>query len=238
MLKVSNLSKKLGDKEILKDISFTLPSRGIIALLGPNGSGKTTLMRLLTGFYEPDSGSISVFSHSLDSERSLALAQVAYVPESGGLYPEMSVYDYLKFMSEVKHVSSPDFVNRLNNLISKLELNSVINHKCEHLSKGFARRVAIAGALISAPKFLILDEPGEGLDVRQKVNLRAFLKECSRSCAILISTHIMEDVEALAERILLILDGQLLCDATPRELKLKAHQYSIEESFFTLIKGQ
>lgn len=234
MLKVTNLCKKLGDRDIINDISFSLNSRGITALLGPNGAGKTTLMRLLTGYYEADKGTISIFGHDIASQRRAAVADLSYVPENGGIYQEMTILEYLKFMSDIKHISSANFFQRLPRILSKLELTEVLHQKCENLSKGFSRRVAIAGALITQPKFLILDEPCEGLDVRQKINLRAFLKECSRTCAILISTHIMEDVEALAERILLLTEGRLICDATPHELKNKAHQFSIEDSFFTL----
>ncbi len=234
MLKVTNLCKKLGDREVINDISFNLSSHGITALLGPNGAGKTTLMRMLTGYYEIDNGTITIFGHDIVNQRCLASADISYVPENGGVYPEMMVVEYLKFMNDIKHISSANFYKNLPQILSKLELTEVADQKCEHLSKGFARRVAIAGALITHPKLLILDEPCEGLDVRQKVNLRAFLKECSRNCAILISTHIMEDVEALAERILLLMEGHLVCDATPYELKKKAHQFSIEDSFFTL----
>ena len=129
------------------------------------------------------------------------------------------------------------FTQKAKELIKALDLDDVLSQRCETLSKGFSRRVAIAGGLISSPKFLILDEPCEGLDIKQKVNLRAFLKKCSRSCSILISTHIMEDVEALADRILLLLSGRLICDLTPQELKDKAHKASIEDSFFSLVNG-
>ncbi len=237
MLEVKGIRKYLGDREILRDISFSLSDNGITALLGPNGAGKTTLMRLLIGFYEPDFGDIIINGYSLDANRIKAVSHVAYVPESGGIYPEMTVFEYLKFMADIKHVTQADFAANLADLASSLELHQVMEQKCETLSKGFSRRVAIAGALISNPKFLILDEPCEGLDVKQKVNLRAFLKKRSRSCAILISTHIMEDVEAMADRILLLSSGQLICDAEPQELKSKANKLSIEASFFSLVQG-
>lgn len=237
MLEVTGLYKKIGEKEILRDINFNLSGKGITALLGPNGAGKTTLMRLLTGFYDADAGNIIISGHPIASDRIKAAENVAYVPEAGGLYAEMSVFEYLKFMADIKHVSYQNFTHKIKELLKSLELQDVLAQKCETLSKGFSRRVAIAGALISAPKFLILDEPCEGLDVRQKVNLRAFLKKCGKTCSILISTHIMEDVEALADRILMLSDGRLICDAKPDEIKAKAHKASIEDSFFSLIKG-
>lgn len=237
MFEVSGLCKSLGGREVLHDINFKLPANGIAALLGPNGAGKTTLMRLLIGFYEADSGNITIDGHSLQSERLQAVKHIAYVPESGGVYPEMTVFEYLQFMADIKHVPQDEFAGKLEELMSSLELQEVMWQKCETLSKGFSRRVAIAGALISSPKVLILDEPCEGLDVKQKVNLRTFLKKHSRSCSILISTHIMEDVEALANRILLLSSGQLIYDAKPQELKEIAHKLSIEASLFSLIKG-
>ncbi|MBR4105816.1 MAG: ABC transporter ATP-binding protein [Alphaproteobacteria bacterium] len=237
MLEVKGIRKYLGNREILRDVSFSLADNGITALLGPNGAGKTTLMRLLIGYYEPDLGDITINGYSLEANRIKAVSNIAYVPESGGVYPEMTVFEYLKFMADIKHIPQADFAANLDDLASSLELNQVMEQKCETLSKGFSRRVAIAGALISAPKFLILDEPCEGLDVKQKVNLRAFLKKRSRSCAILISTHIMEDVEAMADRILLLSSGQLICDAKPQELKSKANKLSIEASFFSLVQG-
>ena len=238
MLVVKDLSKKLGEHEVLKNINFTLPSHGVTALLGPNGAGKTTLMRCMIGFYSSDNGEIKSGDFNLVDNRKEIAASISYVPETGGLYPEMSVFEYIKFMAEIKHVPSTQWSKDFSLLIKELELDDVLKQKCETLSKGFSRRVAIAGALISNPKLLILDEPCEGLDIKQKVNLRAFLKKRSRHCAILISTHIMEDVEALADRILVLMGGNIICDTTPDELKNKTRQINIEDSFFTFLKGE
>lgn len=237
MLEVKGIRKYLGDREILRDVSFSLADNGITALLGPNGAGKTTLMRLLIGYYEPDFGDITINGYSLEANRIKAVSNIAYVPESGGVYPEMTVFEYLKFMADIKHIPQADFAANLDDLASSLELNQVMEQKCETLSKGFSRRVAIAGALISAPKFLILDEPCEGLDVKQKVNLRAFLKQRSKDCSILISTHIMEDVEAMADNILLILNGKLICNSTIDNFKKQGKKISVEDSFFTILQG-
>lgn len=238
MLAIKDLRKRLGGQDVLKGISFVLPSEGVTALLGPNGAGKTTLMRCMTGFYDIDEGSIKSGDLNFADNRIEIASLISYVPESGGLYPEMTVFEYIKFMADIKHVSSKDWLKEFPMLIKELELGNVLSQKCETLSKGFSRRVAIAGALISKPKLLILDEPCEGLDVKQKINLRAFLKGRSRNCTILISTHIMEDVEALAERILVLMSGKIIIDATPEELKNKTHQISIEDSFFAFLNGE
>lgn len=237
MLEVKGLYQSLGNKSILQDINFKLKKEGITALLGPNGSGKTTLMRSIIGFYDADAGEITFDNYNLSQNRKEFIKNIAYVPEYGGIYPEMTVYEYIKFMADIKMVSDKDFALRFKELINALELQDVLSQKCETLSKGFSRRTAIAGALITNPKFLILDEPCEGLDVKQKVNLRAFLKQRSKDCSILISTHIMEDVEAMADNILLILNGKLICNSTIDNFKKQGKKISVEDSFFTILQG-
>lgn len=235
MLVVKNISKSLGNKPILQHLNFCLKQGEIIALLGPNGAGKTTLMRCMAGFYELDEGEILFNDKSLSYERKKVLQDMAYVPETGGLYPEMSVFEYLSFMAEIKHIDAEKFADNLVYLLKALELESVINQKCETLSKGYKRRVALAGALLSRPKVLILDEPTEGLDPQQKQHLRSFLKNYSRESIVLISTHIMEEVDALADRVLMLKDGKLICDTTPNDLKKVSPEGDIENSFCTIV---
>ncbi|MBQ9235543.1 MAG: ABC transporter ATP-binding protein [Alphaproteobacteria bacterium] len=236
MLIVKDLSKSFGRIEVLHKLSFSLPSGEITALLGPNGAGKTTLMRSIIGYYDTFSGQVSYGDTDLADSRSAFAAHIAYVPESGGLYPEMTVAEYLRFMADLKHLSSSEFALRSDMLAAALELNSVLMQKCETLSKGYSRRTAIAGALIGHPDVLILDEPCEGLDLQQKINLRAFLKDYGRSCAILLSTHIMEDVEALAQRVLLINKGELVCDSPLADFKRRFQSNNIEDAFCAVIK--
>lgn len=235
MLVVKNISKILGKKTILHHINFCLKKGEIIALVGPNGAGKTTLMRCLIGFYEPDEGEILLNNKILSPDNKESRKIISYVPEIGGLYPEMTVYEYLKFMSDVKHLDNQDFVDSLRYLLKALDLESVIYQKCSTLSKGFKRRAALAGALMSKPGVLILDEPTEGLDPQQKQHLRDFLKIYSKKNIILISTHIMEEVEMLADRVLVIKDGRLVCDTTPDDLKRITPENSIENSFCTIV---
>lgn len=235
MLVVKNVSKILGGKTILHHINFCLKKGEIIALVGPNGAGKTTLMRCLTGFYEPDEGTVSFNNKQLNENRKEFLKGMAYVPETGGLYPEMTVFEYLRFMASLRHIIKKEFDGNIGNLVKALDLESVINQKCDTLSKGYKRRAAIAGALLSEPGLLILDEPTEGLDPKQKQQLRDFLRAYGKKNIILISTHIMEEVDMLADRVLLIKDGKLVCDTTPEDLKKITPQNSIENSFCTIV---
>lgn len=235
MLVVKNITKFLSGKCILHNINFCLKKGEVVALVGPNGAGKTTLMRCIMGFYEPDEGEILQGKKSLSNDRVDVLKNIAYVPETGGIYPDMTVYEYIKFMFDIKKMSKTLFEQRFVNIVKKLDLESVINKKCDILSKGYKRRVAIAGAMISEPKVLILDEPTEGLDPNQKINLRDFLVEYAKKNIVLISTHIMEEVEAMANRILVINDGKLVCDTTPDDLKRITLKDRVEQSFYTII---
>jgi ABC-2 type transport system ATP-binding protein len=235
MLVVKNLTTVLGGKKILQNMNFCLRTGEIVALLGPNGAGKTTLMRTLIGFYAPAEGEVSFDDMTIDAHRRDFLNSIAYVPENGGLYPEMTVTEYLTFMAQIRHLSAQEFAENLKTLVQALDLQAVLSKKCEILSKGYKRRVALAGALMSRPKMLILDEPTEGLDPQQKQHLRAFLRRYGEDSIVLVSTHIMEEVSALAPRVLLIKDGRLLCDTTPEDLKRIAPDNNIENSFCAVI---
>lgn len=237
MLVAKNIVKFLGGKIILQGLNFCLKKGEIIALLGPNGAGKTTLMRCLACFYTPDGGEITWNGKNLSSERNAFFKVLAYVPETGGLYPDMSIYEYMEFMAKIKHLKPQQFVDNLLYLLKTLDLESVINQPCKTLSKGYKKRVVLAGALLSRPKILILDEPTEGLDPQQKLGLRSFLKQYSHDSIVLISTHIMEEVEASADRVLVMKDGRLVCDTTPEELKKIVPDNNIESSFCTIIGG-
>ena len=235
MFIVKNVSKSLGNKEILHNINFCLKKGQITALVGPNGAGKTTLMRCMIGFYGLSSGEVVFDNKQFLNNREKFLQDIAYVPEIGGLYPDMTVFEYLQFMASIKGIVKDNFVKSLKKIVEALELGGVINQKCDTLSKGYKRRVAIAGAMLSNPKMLILDEPTEGLDPQQKQHLRAFLQEYGKKNIVLISTHIMEEVEAMADRILMIKNGKLVCDTTPDELKKATSGGNIEHSFYTII---
>lgn len=234
MLVAKNLSKTFGNIRAVDNVNFCLNRGEVAALLGPNGAGKTTLMRLMTGFCAPDSGDVSLNGYSISSQRIPALASSAYVPENGALYPEMTVYEYLRFMASLRRLSQISFVDNLVSLVKQLDLPDVINQKCETLSKGFKRRVALAGALLHRPQILILDEPTEGLDPNQKFFVRKFIRDYGKENTVLISTHIMEEVKAMADRVILLNHGKLIRDTSPQDLIRSTPERDIEAAFRTI----
>ena len=237
MLVVKNLSKSFSNRLILKDINFLLKKGEVVALLGPNGDGKTTLMRCLCGFYDFEGGSIQLDGYDLKNQRKIYLQNLSYVCESGGLYSDMSVWEYFSFMASVKNIDAVLLQNKLSQLIKIFDLEVVLKQKCETLSKGYKRRVAIVGALLNEPEVLLLDEPTEGLDPVQKQQLRVFLKDYGRNHIVLVSTHIMEEVDALADRVLMVVEGKLVYDTTPQNLKKSTKYNTIEESFCALVEN-
>lgn len=218
MIVVKDISKKFDKFVAVDNVSFEL-DKGVVALLGCNGAGKTTIIRMVSGYIEPSQGSISICGYNIIENRAEALKNVSYVPENNPLYGDMSVYEFIEYVSKIYYVSQEDFKLRLKKLANELEIIDVISKKIQTLSKGYKRRVAIVAALIHEPQVLILDEPTDGLDPSQKILIRSFLKEYAKDKLVLISTHIMEDVEIMADRILLINDGKLLKDASLEEIK-------------------
>lgn len=234
MIVIKNLCKFFGTRKVIDNLNICFNNNEVIALLGPNGAGKTTLMRLITGFYPPDAGEIIINHRNIARERIAALENTAYVPEMGALYPEMTVYEYIRYMARLRRMGEQSFVDNLLSLLKELELEEVINQKCETLSKGYKRRVAIAGALIHRPKTVILDEPTEGLDPAQKQSIRSFIRNYGKKNTVIISTHIMEEVEAMAGRVILLSRGRLVCDTTPELLKQNTSSNDIAEAFLSL----
>lgn len=234
MIVVKNLSKTFGSIKAVDNVSFCINKGEVVALLGPNGAGKTTLLRLFTGFYNPTQGEVRINGYDVSSQRLKALQKIAYVPENGALYPEMSVYEYLNFIAQVHRLPTQAFVDNLTFLVKQFDLSGVINQKCETLSKGFKRRVAIAGALLHQPEVLILDEPTEGLDPNQKYDIRQFLREYGKEHVVIISTHIMEEVEAFSNRVILLNHGKLVRDTSPDELKRISPYNDLETAFRTI----
>lgn len=234
MIVAKNLYKNFGLIKAVDNLNFCINKGEVVALLGPNGAGKTTLMRLLTGYYQPSLGSVMLSEYDVAVDREKALKNIAYVPENGFVYNDMSVYEFLHFMAGLHNVSEKSFVENLVFISKQLELEEVINQKIETLSKGFKRRVGIAGALIHSPRILILDEPTEGLDPNQKFEIRRFIREYGRKNIVIVSTHIMEEVEAMATRVILMNHGKLIRDTTPEILKKISPDHNMEEAFRTI----
>lgn len=238
MLIVKNLSKSFGTVKALDKINFSVKKGEVVTLLGPNGAGKTTLLRLITGYYRPDTGEVFIGTDNVSKNRIQALSKISYVPESGALYQEMTVYEYLKYMAALRKMKHQSFVDNMVSLTKGFGLEKIINKKIETLSKGYKKRVGIAGALLNRPEILVLDEPTEGLDPNQKFSVREFIKNYGKNNIVIISTHIMEEVCAMANRVIMLNKGRLVKDTRPEELRLFASDNNIETAFRKLTLGE
>ena len=238
MIEVTNLSKKFGDFTALDNINFKAKKGEIITLLGPNGAGKSTLMRCLCGFYVPDAGRVKIDGVNVDGKQAKVLTKLGYMPENTPLYSEMKVIEYLRFIADVYGLSATKFAQNLDEVVEKLDLKSVLEQKIATLSKGFTRRVGVAAVMLHKPHFLVLDEPTEGLDPNQKIVLRKYLTEYAKEAMVLISTHLLEEAEALSTRVLLLNHGKLIADTTVTEMKRKAPDKNLSELFYNLTNNE
>ncbi len=219
MLHIQQLSKNFGDIQAVKDITFSANQGEIITLLGPNGAGKTTLIRLLSGILSPTSGEILFDDINMSEDRVAALRHIGYIPENSPMYANMTAFEFIKYAADLRLVPEASFRSRLDAMVTGLELSEALPRKISELSKGFRHRIGIAAALIHSPKILIMDEPTEGLDPNQKYIFHKFIKDFAIKGTVILSTHILEDTENLATRILLINHGQILQDTTPARLR-------------------
>ena len=222
ILNVRNISKKFGQTTALDSVSFDVQEGQITALLGENGAGKSTLLRLISGYYEADTGEIKLNNKTLKKNRSEYLHSLGYVPEISALYGEMTVFDFLMFVANIRQLEKANINKKIRRMVRLLELQPVITQRNEHLSKGYKKRVELAAALLCEPDLLILDEPTEGLDPNQKQILRDIIKHYALEHTVIISTHTLEDVEALASQILLLHKGRLLLNTNLTDFKQTA----------------
>jgi ABC-2 type transport system ATP-binding protein len=219
MIEVQNLSKRYPTRLAVDDVTFSVREGEIVGFLGPNGAGKTTTMRVLTGFLPPSSGSARVAGHDVVTRANAARASLGYLPESAATYPEMRVSEYLAFRARLEGVSGALVKTRVSEALDRCLLGEVAGRKIENLSKGFKQRTALAGALVHQPPVLILDEPTIGLDPVQIIKIRETIRELGKNRAVLLSTHILPEVEAVCDRVLIIDRGRIVAEGTPSELR-------------------
>ncbi|AYE36601.1 ABC transporter ATP-binding protein [Borrelia turcica IST7] len=216
MINVKNVTKTYGSFTALFNVSFKVNEGEVLGILGPNGAGKSTLIKILTSFHYPNKGNVKIFEKDITENPTEILQNVGYLPEKLALYPELSVNEYLNFISEIKGVQNPK--KEIDKAISIFKLESVKNKLISNLSKGFKQRVGIAGALLNNPKLVILDEPTNGLDPNQIIEFKEFLKELEKTSTILFSSHILSEVESICKRIIIINNGEIIADDTKENI--------------------
>ena len=231
MIKTQNLTKSYDGLLAVDDLSFSVEPGEVLGFLGPNGAGKSTTMRMLAGFITPTSGSGSICGHDVVTDALAAKSVLGYLPEGAPNYGEMSVGSFLDFIADLRQLQGAHRKSRLDYVIGRLELEPVITQTIETLSKGFKRRVGLAQAIIHDPKVLILDEPTDGLDPLQKHQVRTLIGEIAREKTIVISTHILEEVDAVCTRAIIVAKGRLVADDTPAGLKARAPSGRLEDVF-------
>src|SRR5690606_7960214 len=212
---VKNISKSFGPQKDLDDISFSIDKGEVVGFLGPNGAGKSTLMRILTTYYRADGGQAEVGGHEVSSGQREVQQCIGYLPEHNPLYPEMYVREYLAFNASVHRAPK----GRIQEVIEQTGLESQAHKRIAQLSKGYRQRVGLAAALIHSPEVLILDEPTTGLDPNQLIEIRKLIRDLGRDKTILLSTHIMKEVEAVCDRVIIIDKGRLVADKSLEELR-------------------
>lgn len=218
LVKVKELRTRFGDMTAVDDVSLAVARGEVVGFLGPNGAGKSTTMKMITGFLEPDAGTATINGHDVWQDPARAKSLVGYLPEGAPAYGDMPVADFLKFCGKMRGLRKAELNNRLAEMAERVRLTEVWSRPIEALSKGYRRRVGIAQALIHDPDVLILDEPTDGLDPNQKYEMRNLIREIAPNKSIIVSTHILEEVEAVCSRAVIIANGKVVADATPRDL--------------------
>jgi ABC-2 type transport system ATP-binding protein len=222
MIEVEQLSKHFGANKAVDDISFTVEKGEILGFLGPNGAGKSTTMRMITGFIPPTAGRVRIGGADVGDAPLAARRQIGYLPENAPVYPDMTVQGYLEFCAEVRGFAGSDRQSRVAATIEKCFLNNVTYQTVSTLSKGYKQRVCFAQSILHDPEYLILDEPTDGLDPNQKHEVRQMIKTMATEKAIIFSTHILDEVDAVCTRAIIIAEGQIVADDTPAGLRSRS----------------
>jgi len=239
MIEAASLAKRYGAFEAVKGVSFRIEAGQIVGLLGPNGAGKTSLMRILTCYHFPDGGRAVVDGHDVAGQPHDVRRSVGYLPEGSPLYPDMKVREYLGFIARVRELGREDARRRLEWVVEACGLGAVYTRDIRRLSRGYKQRVGLAQAILHDPPVLVLDEPTSGLDPNQIVEIRALIRDLGRSKTVLLSTHILQEVEAICGKVLIMSAGRLAAQGTVEEIArdLNMEKASLESLFARLTGG-
>lgn len=231
LLEVKSLNKKFGHIHAVKDLTFTINRGEVLGFLGPNGAGKSTAMKMITGFLTPTSGTALICGYDILKQPLQVKQRIGYLPEGAPAYGEMTVKKFLNFVAEIRGLKGSKKTQRIEEVMEKINLQTVSNQTIETLSKGFKRRVGVAHVLLHDPEILIMDEPTDGLDPNQKHEVCSLIREMAKEKAIIISTHILEEVETICSRAIIIASGEKLFDGSPEELLAKSDNNRMDEVF-------
>src|SRR5882672_9976364 len=226
MLEIRHLVKHFGPLKAVDDISFTVPRGEVLGFLGPNGAGKSTTTKMITGFLAPTSGTAIICGDDIRTRAVAAKRHIGYLPEGAPAYPDMTVREFLDFIARIRGYHGYEAKARVGRVVEMIHIGEVLNQPIETLSKGFRRRVGVAQALLHEPPVLILDEPTDGLDPNQKYEMRGIIAAMKAEKAIIISTHLLEEVEAVCSRAIIIARGRVLADGPPAELAERSRHHN------------
>ncbi|HNQ39346.1 MAG TPA: ATP-binding cassette domain-containing protein, partial [Candidatus Cloacimonas sp.] len=218
MIKIDKLSRNFGEIKAVDEISFCIQDKEIVGFLGPNGAGKTTTLRMIVGYLQPGSGNIEIDGESIFTDPLKASRQIGYLPEQNPLYEEMTVVELLAYFAALRKLKRDYFRERLNFVVKKCGIKEVLNQRIGTLSKGYRQRTGLAQAILHDPKILILDEPTSGLDPNQIIEIRELIRELGKEKMVLLSSHIMQEVQALCDRVVIINKGKIIVDDTIENL--------------------
>jgi ABC-2 type transport system ATP-binding protein len=231
MIEIQNLTKRFGSVTAVNDLSLIVRPGEVLGFLGPNGAGKSTTMKMATGYLAPDQGTVRICGHDIVSDTIAAQKRLGYLPEGAPAYGEMTPREFLHFIAGVRNLSGTEARAATERAIAGAELKAVLDQPIETLSKGFRRRVGLAQAILHDPEVLVLDEPTDGLDPNQKHAVRDLIRGMSKDKTIIISTHLLEEVEAICTRAVIIDQGRIVADATPAELAARAPSGRLDDVF-------
>jgi ABC-2 type transport system ATP-binding protein len=235
MIEADGLSKFYGDFAAVRDVTFSVPRAQVAAFLGPNGAGKSTTMKLLTGYLAPSAGIARIAGFDVRRQSMAAAERVGYLPENGPLYLDMTPLSLLRFFGEARGLAGARLRERIDAVVAQCSLGEVLEKSISKLSKGYRQRVGMAHVLLHEPDVFIMDEPTSGLDPNQVRDVRALIRDLGRTKTVLLSTHILQEVEAVADRVILISAGRLVFDGAPAEMA--AHGETIDDAFYSFTGG-